>query len=89
MVKEGFLKHGISVQEPEGSFFSFIEHPRNVTSETMVELALRNGVAVRPGAEFGPSGEGFVRLAFSTGGEELRTGVDRLAAAFVHAQKSA
>jgi aspartate aminotransferase len=65
---------------PEGAFYAFMPHPTSVTSEHLTDLALAGGVAVQPGSEFGPSGEGFLRLAFSVSREDLAVGLDRLAA---------
>ena len=39
---------------------------------------MERGVAVRAGSEFGPDGEGFVRVAFSTARELLIEGMERL-----------
>jgi len=37
------------------------------------------GVAVAPGVDFGPGGEGFLRFSYATSMERLREGVSRLA----------
>ena len=49
--------------EPQGTFYAFVPHSAGVTSEKMTDIAAAAGVAVRPGTEYGPSGEGFVRRA--------------------------
>ena len=59
-----------------------IPHPKGVTSERMTDLALENLVAVRPGSEYGPSGEGFVRIAFCVSPSDVEEGLDRLGRAF-------
>ena len=41
------------------------------------ELAERK-VMVRAGAEYGPSGEGYVRISFAASDDDLRTGLDRI-----------
>jgi aspartate aminotransferase len=67
---------------PQGTFYMFARHPRGVTSEAMAELALKEGVAVRPGSEYGPSGEGFVRIAYSLSVDDVTEGMIRLSRAF-------
>jgi len=67
---------------PQGTFYIFARHPGGVTSEQMTEIALKKGVAVRPGSAYGPSGEGFVRIAFSLGVDDVTEGMARLSRAF-------
>ena len=45
------------------------------------ELMERAGVIVTPGASFGPSGEGYVRMALVLPPEGLRRAVEAIAAA--------
>jgi aspartate aminotransferase len=68
----------LELVEPEGSFYAFIQYGSDVPSVDVVARSLEAGVAIRPGSEFGPSGEGFVRVAFSTGRERLVEGMERL-----------
>ncbi len=72
---------GLELVEPEGSFYAFIRYGSlepEVSSVDVVARALEQGVAIRPGSEFGPGGEGFVRVAFSTGRERLIEGMERV-----------
>src|SRR5262252_8564688 len=69
---------GLELCEPEGSFYAFIRYPAEASSLDVVRQAAEQGVAVRPGIEFGPGGEGHVRVAFSTGRELLIEGMERL-----------
>jgi aspartate aminotransferase len=46
----------------------------------VLERLLAGGVAVRSGAEFGPSGQGHLRLSFATSMENLEEGLDRIEA---------
>jgi aspartate aminotransferase len=69
---------GINVLPPEGTFYAFVGSTSGVTSARLTALALKHGVAVRSGAEFGPSGEGYIRLAFSTETSQLKEGLSRL-----------
>jgi aspartate aminotransferase len=68
----------LELVEPEGSFYAFIRYGSDTPSVDVVARALEEGVAIRSGSEFGPSGEGYVRIAFSTGRERLIEGMERL-----------
>ena len=46
-----------------------------------LELMEKSGVIVTPGASFGPSGEGFVRMALVLPPERIREAVAAIAAA--------
>jgi aspartate aminotransferase len=67
---------------PAGTFYILAGHPRAVTSEQMVEIAARHGVAVRAGSEYGASGEGYVRVSYSLDRSEVIEGMSRLLRAF-------
>jgi aspartate/methionine/tyrosine aminotransferase len=72
---------GLELVEPEGSFYSLIRYgglEPEVAAVDVVARALEQGVAIRPGSEFGPGGEGCVRIAFSTGRERLVEGMERV-----------
>jgi aspartate aminotransferase len=72
----------LAMARPEGAFYAF---PRvdstHSSKELAVELAARGGVLVRSGSEFGPSGEGHLRLSFATDLPTLEEGLDRFVAA--------
>lgn len=61
--------HGLGSQmtfaEPGGAFYAFPRIHSRLTSDEMVEHLVGGGVLVRSGREFGPSGEGFLRISFS------------------------
>jgi aspartate/methionine/tyrosine aminotransferase len=69
---------GLEMERPEGTFYAFLKYGADVSSQEVRRLALERGVAVRAGSEFGPGGEGFVRIAFSTARELLVDGMERL-----------
>jgi aspartate aminotransferase len=77
---------GLSWRKPEGTFYAFIKYESALTSKEMAAFLLERGVALRSGTEFGPSGEGYVRLSFATSRENIREGARRLAAAAAEAQ---
>jgi len=68
--------------EPLGAFYVFAD--ARAWGGDSVELAGRlleeAGVAVAPGADFGPGGEGFLRFSYATSLERLREGAARLKA---------
>lgn len=68
----------LELVQPDGSFYAFIRYGSDVPSVDVVARAREEGVAVRSGSEFGPDGEGFVRVAFSTGRQRLIEGMERL-----------
>lgn len=69
---------GVSLRPPEGSFYALVRTDLGMTSQEVVEAAYERDVVIRAGTEFGPSGEGYVRLAFSTARPELAEALSRL-----------
>jgi aspartate aminotransferase len=72
---------GISCQTPQGAFYVF----PNVKSfglpsrEIATRLIDEAGVAVLAGADFGPGGEGYLRLCYATSIEVLRESLEKMA----------
>jgi aspartate/methionine/tyrosine aminotransferase len=66
--------------EPLGAFYVFAD--ARAWGEDSVALSRKIleevGVAVAPGADFGPGGEGFLRFSYATSMERLEEGVARL-----------
>jgi aspartate aminotransferase len=69
---------GVELEQPQGTFYAFLQYGADVPAAEVRRLALERGVAVRAGSEFGPGGEGFVRVSFSTSRELLVEGMERL-----------
>ena len=69
---------GVEVRPPEGAFYAFVRCDTAPSSMAVVQAALERGVGIRSGAEYGPSGEGYVRLAYSTAREPLQEALLRL-----------
>jgi aspartate/methionine/tyrosine aminotransferase len=71
---------GIKCQVPEGAFYAF----PNISSFSIPskELSLRilneAGVAVLSGTDFGPHGEGYLRLCYANSLENIERALDRL-----------
>ncbi|MCC6176420.1 MAG: pyridoxal phosphate-dependent aminotransferase [Chloroflexi bacterium] len=77
---------GLSWRKPEGTFYAFVKYQADLSAKEMTAFLLERGIAVRSGTEFGPHGEGYVRLSFATSRENIRAGAQRLAAAAKEAQ---
>jgi aspartate/methionine/tyrosine aminotransferase len=73
---------GVRCQRPEGAFYAFpnIEGTGLDERELATGLLESAGVAVLPGTAFGQAGKGFLRLAYTQGEADLRTGLERIAA---------
>jgi aspartate/methionine/tyrosine aminotransferase len=73
---------GLNVMvEPTGAFYVFFNVGR-YTDDVLAfafEILDRAGVALAPGVDFGPHGEGFLRLSYANSLENLREGLGRLA----------
>jgi aspartate aminotransferase len=69
---------GVSLQPPEGSFYAFVRTDLGLSSQDVVRAAYERDVVIRSGTEFGPSGEGYVRVAFSTARPQLAEALSRL-----------
>jgi aspartate aminotransferase len=71
---------GVEILAPQGAFYAFPRISTSLTSDEMVARFAAAGVLVRSGSEFGPSGEGHVRLSFATDIATLKEGLDRFVA---------
>lgn len=71
---------GLTTNVPKGTFYVFA----NITSsglssdEFCVRLLEEQRVAVVPGTAFGDSGEGFVRISYATGVEQIKEACSRI-----------
>lgn len=83
IVVEGLRKiPGWTCDVPRGAFYVFARFDHKVSSMEMAERLLHDaGVAVTPGIEFGPRGEGHVRISYATRREDLREGLALMAEA--------
>ena len=70
---------GISCRVPLGAFYAFPNVSRlGLSSAELATLLLEEGgVATLPGTAFGPEGEGYLRLCFSTSVEDIEEAIDR------------
>lgn len=65
---------------PEGAFYVFPDiRETGLTSAEFARMALEvANVGLLPGNDFGPSGEGFVRLCYATSEDRIQEGIERL-----------
>ena len=79
---DGLIASGWHMDKPSATMFVWAPVPSNFTkSEDFVRVLLeRAGVMVTPGSAFGPSGEGYVRMALVQSAEELVKAVKKIAA---------
>jgi LL-diaminopimelate aminotransferase len=82
MVCEALAKAGVHVTPPKGTIYVWAPIPENFESsvaycEHVLEQA---AVVISPGSAYGPSGEGWFRIALTTPDERLAEAVQRLAA---------
>ncbi|MEI2281003.1 aminotransferase class I/II-fold pyridoxal phosphate-dependent enzyme [Paenibacillus polysaccharolyticus] len=82
MLCEGFAKLGWPISKPEATMFIWTRIPAHYdTSEQFAtDLVTRAGVIVTPGSAFGPSGEGYVRLALVQDMDQLQQALHYVAA---------
>ncbi|QII38538.1 aminotransferase class I/II-fold pyridoxal phosphate-dependent enzyme [Rouxiella badensis] len=69
---------GLKLNEPEGAFYCFPSYSLPIPAIDMVALLREQGIAVRPGSEFGAAGEGHLRLSYAASKEAIAEGVKRL-----------
>ena len=63
-------RKGIRVAGSEATIYLWLEAPAGETSERLAERLLEHGLIVSPGSFFGPSGDGYWRLALVPSEEE-------------------
>ncbi|MGX5717537.1 pyridoxal phosphate-dependent aminotransferase [Arthrobacter sp. MAHUQ-56] len=68
---------GVSMLPPQGAFYAFPRIHSTLSSDAMTTRFAEAGVIVRSGSEFGPSGEGHIRISFATDVESLEEGLRR------------
>lgn len=75
------LDHVFSYQKPTGAYLMFpsIRLEEGADSRQFCETLLREqGVSTTPGVDFGPTGEGHLRLSFCVPEEMIRRAFDRM-----------
>ncbi|GAB3674836.1 pyridoxal phosphate-dependent aminotransferase [Halopiger thermotolerans] len=74
VVLDGLEDAGLEVPTPEGAFYAMPKVP-----EGWVDEVLDRGVVVVPGDAFGEHGEGYARLSYATGMDELKEALEIMA----------
>jgi aspartate/methionine/tyrosine aminotransferase len=64
----------------DGGFYQYVHQPAGTggAAAFAAELLDRTQVAITPGTEFGPSGEGYLRFSLSAPGEQIEQALDRI-----------
>ena len=79
LLVEALRSVGIQADPPKGTIYLWVPVPDGYTSASFTQQVLEQAdVVVTPGAAYGPSGEGFVRLALTVPDERLEEAVRRI-----------
>jgi LL-diaminopimelate aminotransferase len=71
---------GLRVDPPKGAIYVWARVPDGETSASFTEKVIEEAaVVISPGAAYGPSGEGFVRMSLTVPDERLNEAADRIA----------
>lgn len=80
VIRRGLQEAGLTVFGGDNSPYLWAKTPDGMGSWDFFDFLLdQAGVAVTPGAGFGPSGEGFVRMTAFGGAEDTKRAVERIA----------
>lgn len=72
-------KLGLKARKPLGTIYVWVKVPEAHTSATFATLVLdKAGVVLSPGAAYGPSGEGYVRISLTIKDERLQEAMERI-----------
>jgi LL-diaminopimelate aminotransferase len=70
---------GVEVASPKGTIYVWAPVPEGCTSTSFCELVLEEAaVVISPGSMYGPSGEGFFRIALTAPDERIEEAVERM-----------
>jgi aspartate aminotransferase len=69
---------GVEAAIPQGAFYVFPRIDRGLTSAELTSRLASSGVLVRAGTEYGPSGEGHIRISFALDRSQLKEGMERI-----------
>ena len=75
---DGLKNIGWDLEKPDATMFVWAKIPEHYecSDKFVMDLIERAGVIITPGSAFGPSGEGYVRLALVQNEEKLKKAVD-------------
>jgi LL-diaminopimelate aminotransferase len=79
LVVSALREIGVDVNPPQGTIYVWAPVPESHTSTSFAELVLEEAaVVVSPGSMYGPSGEGFFRIALTAPDERIEEAVERM-----------
>jgi LL-diaminopimelate aminotransferase len=79
LVVSALAEIGVEVSSPKGTIYVWAPVPEGHTSTSFCELVLEEAaVVISPGSMYGPSGEGFFRIALTAPDERIEEAVERM-----------
>jgi LL-diaminopimelate aminotransferase len=79
LLVEALRSVGMQADPPKGTIYLWVRVPEGYTSASFTQQVLEQAdVVVTPGAAYGPSGEGYVRLSLTVPDERLEQAVRRI-----------
>jgi len=79
LVVSALREIGVDVSSPKGTIYVWAPVPEGHTSTSFCELVLEEAaVVISPGSMYGPSGEGFFRIALTTPDDRIEEAVERM-----------
>ncbi|MFL5832937.1 MAG: LL-diaminopimelate aminotransferase [Solirubrobacterales bacterium] len=79
LVVSALAEIGVDVASPKGTIYVWAPVPEGHTSTSFCELVLEEAaVVISPGSMYGPSGEGFFRIALTAPDERIEEAVERM-----------
>jgi LL-diaminopimelate aminotransferase len=79
LVVSALREIGVEVATPKGTIYVWAPVPEGHTSTSFCELVLEEAaVVISPGSMYGPSGEGFFRIALTAPDERIEEAVERM-----------
>ena len=79
LVVSALAEIGVEVASPKGTIYVWAPVPDGHTSTSFCELVLEEAaVVISPGSMYGPSGEGFFRIALTAPDERIEEAVERM-----------
>jgi aspartate aminotransferase len=69
---------GMSWTRPQGAFYAFVKYDAPIAAREMAGIMRDRGVLLRSGTEYGPGGEGYIRVAFAASRDKITEGMLRL-----------
>ncbi|HMI81022.1 MAG TPA: LL-diaminopimelate aminotransferase [Solirubrobacterales bacterium] len=79
LVVSALREIGVEVSAPKGTIYVWAPVPEGHTSTSFCELVLEEAaVVISPGSMYGPSGEGFFRIALTAPSDRIEEAVERM-----------